>query len=63
MDGERVKDKQNGGFEVSEFVYGLCGYLAWVGVALYVKYDLNPLFKDQTFDQNTISLVLRFDMD
>ena len=62
-DGERVKDKQNGGFEVSEFVYGLSGYLAWGGTALYVKYDLNPLFKDQTFDQNTISLGLRFDMD
>jgi len=61
--GERVKDKQRGGFEVSDFVYGLSGYLAWGGTALYVKYDLNPLFKDQVVEQNAISVGVRFDMD
>ncbi|GAB4155770.1 MAG: hypothetical protein Tsb0033_05450 [Winogradskyella sp.] len=62
-DGNRIKNKQRGGFEVNEFVYGLSGYLAWGDTALYVKYDLNPLFKDQAFDQNNISVGLRFDMD
>lgn len=62
-DGNRIKDKQRGGFEVNEFVYGLSSYLAWGDTALYVKYDLNPLFKNQTFDQNNISVGLRFDMD
>ena len=62
-DGERVKDKQRGGFEVSEFVYGLSGYAAVGGMALYVKYDLNPLFKNQNIDQNNISVGIRFDMD
>jgi hypothetical protein len=62
-DGDKIKNKENGGFEVSEFVYGLSGYLAWGDVALYVKYDLNPLFKDQVIDQNAISVGLRFDMD
>ena len=62
-DGNRVKDKQRGGLEVSEFVYGLSGYLAWGSTALYVKYDLNPLFKDQAIDQNNISVGVRFDMD
>ncbi len=62
-DGNRIKDKQRGGFEVNEFVYGLSGYLAWGDVALYVKYDLNPLFKNQPVDQNNISVGLRFDMD
>ena len=61
--GERVKDKQRGGFEVSDFVYGLSGYLAWGGTALYVKYDLNPLFKDQVVEQNAISVGVRFDID
>ncbi|WP_299366438.1 hypothetical protein [Winogradskyella sp.] len=62
-DGNRIKDKQRGGFEVNEFVYGLSGYLAWGDIALYVKYDLNPLFKNQPVDQNNISLGIRFDMD
>ena len=62
-DGDRVKDKQRGDFEVNEFVYGLSGYISWGSMALYAKYDLNPLFKDQAFDQNNISVGLRFDMD
>jgi len=62
-DGEREKEKQRDQFEVSEFIYGLSGYVALGDVALYVKYDLNPLFKNQVVDQNNISVGLRFDMD
>lgn len=62
-DGSRVKTKEYDGFEVSEFIYGLSGYIALGDVALYVKYDLNPLFKNQTIEQNNISVGLRFDMD
>jgi len=62
-DGEREKDKQRDQLEVSEFIYGLSGYVALGNVALYVKYDLNPLFKNQEVDQNNISVGLRFDMD
>lgn len=61
--GDNEKDKQRNQFEVSEFVYGLSGYVALGEVALYVKYDLNPLFKNQSIDQNNISVGLRFDMD
>ncbi|WP_179344138.1 hypothetical protein [Winogradskyella ursingii] len=62
-DGNREKDKQRGGFNVNEFIYGLSGYVAFGDTAVYVKYDLNPLFKDQAIEQNTISVGLRFDMD
>lgn len=61
--GRREKEKERGNFEVNDFVYGLSGYFAWGGTALYVKYDLNPLFKNQAVDQNNISVGLRFDMD
>ncbi|NRD21665.1 hypothetical protein HNV10_00325 [Winogradskyella litoriviva] len=61
--GDNEKDKQRNQFEVSEFVYGLSGYVALGEVALYVKYDLNPLFKNQSVEQNNISVGLRFDMD
>ena len=61
--GDRIKNKEYDGFEVTEFIYGLSGYVALGDVALYVKYDLNPLFKNQTVDQNNISVGLRFDMD
>ena len=63
LDGERAKDKQKGGFNTTNLVYGLSGYVAFDDVALYVKYDLSPIFKDQVIDQNNISIGLRFDMD
>lgn len=61
--GRDIKDKQKGDFEVSDFVYGLSGYVAFGGIALYAKYDLNPLFKNQAINQNNISVGVRFDMD
>lgn len=63
LNGERIKDKQKRGFNTSNLVYGLSGYIAFDNVALYVKYDLSPIFKNQTVDQNNISLGLRFDVD
>lgn len=63
IDGERIKDKQKRGLNTSSLVYGLSSYVAFGDVALYVKYDLSPIFKDQLVDQNNISLGLRFDMD
>ncbi|RZN84318.1 MAG: hypothetical protein EVB11_02615 [Winogradskyella sp.] len=62
-DGDRVKDKQKRNFNASNFVYGLSGYIGWGDLSIYAKYDLSPLFKDQAFDQNNISLGLRWDLD
>jgi len=61
-DGENVKDKLKRGYNTSDFVYGLSAYAGFDGVLLYVKYDLNPIFKDATVEQRNISLGLRFDL-
>lgn len=63
VDGNRQKDKIRGGLNTSGLVYGLSSYVAVGGTALYVKYDLSPIFKDQNIKQNNISLGVRFDMD
>jgi hypothetical protein len=63
VDGRDVKDKFKGGYNTTDFVYGLSGYFALYDVAIYVKYDLSPIFKNQEIDQNNISIGLRFDMD
>ena len=62
-DGDRVKQKTRRNFNTSDFIYGLSGYVGIDNVSLYLKYDLNPLFKDQAFDQNNISMGVRFDLD
>lgn len=61
--GDNVKDKFKDNYNTSNLVYGLSGYIAHGTTALYVKYDLNPIFNNQTIPQNNISVGLRFDMD
>ena len=63
IDGDRVKDKQKGDFNVSDFSYGLSAYIGYRETSLYVKYDLNPLFKNNTIDQNNVSVGVRFDFN
>ncbi len=63
LNGERMKDKQKGGLNTSNLVYGLSTYLAFGDTALYVKYDLSPIFKNQLVDQHNISVGVRFDID
>ncbi|MGM1057172.1 MAG: hypothetical protein ACQEWG_14890 [Bacteroidota bacterium] len=62
-DGDKIKEKLNGDYNTNEFIYGLSGYLSLGGTALYVKYDLNPIFKDPNIELNNISVGLRFDID
>ena len=62
-DDVRVKIKEKGDFNVSDFVYGLSTYVGYKETTLYLKYDLNPLFKNNAIDQNNISLGLRFDFN
>ena len=61
--GQDVELKEKGNFNTNNFIYGISAYLGWWDTALYVKYDLNSIFKDNPVEQHNISLGLRFDMD
>lgn len=60
---DKVKEKLKADYNTNDFIYGLSGYLSLGGTALYVKYDLNPIFKDPNVELNNISVGLRFDID
>lgn len=62
IDGELEKEKEKG-FNTNPFVYGLSAYAGFGNLCLYAKYDVSPLFKDQTIDQNNFSLGVRLDLD
>lgn len=62
-DNDRVKQKIRRNYNASNFVYGLSAYVGVGNTSLYAKYDLNPLFRNQAFDQNNLSLGIRFDFD
>ena len=61
--GDKVKEKLKGDYNINDFIYGVSGYLSMGSTALYVKYDLNPIFKDPNIELRNISVGLRFDVD
>lgn len=60
--GKKVKDKFKRDYNTSDLIYGLSAYAGFGDTTLYVKYDLNPIFKDALVDQHNISVGLRFDL-
>lgn len=63
IDDYKFSEKQKGDFNVNDFTYGLSAYIGHKQTSLYLKYDLNPMFKNNPIDQNNISLGLRFDFN
>ncbi len=63
IDDDKIRIKTKGDFNANDFIYGVSTYLGYKETSLYLKYDLNPLFKNNTVEQNNISLGLRFDFN
>lgn len=59
--GVAVEEVQYNNFNMNVFNYGISTYLGYRSTSFYVKYDLNPLFKN-TKTRN-ISMGIRLDLD
>ena len=59
----KAREKTKGDFNTNNFIYGLSTYIGYKSTSLYLKYDLNPLFKNNVIDQNNVSLGIRFDFN
>ncbi|MBB6610250.1 outer membrane beta-barrel protein [Pontibacter sp. Tf4] len=58
--GDTTKDKDHGGFNLSDFQYGATGVIGYNNLSLFVKYNMNDLFKENRGPQvNVISFGLR----
>jgi len=62
-EGNDVKQKTKGDFNVNDFVYGVSAYVGYAEFSLYAKYDLQPVFNNNEIDQNNLSLGIRFDFN
>ena len=60
---DKAKTITKGDFNSTDFIYGLSAYIGYESTSLYLKYDLNPLFKNNAVKQNNVSLALRFDFN
>ncbi|MDT0293374.1 hypothetical protein ACFQ3R_08065 [Mesonia ostreae] len=57
--GNNRKTKLSQTYNTSNFIYGLSAYIGYDNWALYAKYDLNTIFKDNAVDQNNVSVGFR----
>lgn len=60
--GKRDIEERNN-FNTNKFIYGVSAYVGYSWFSVYMKYDLNPLFKDNPIQQNNVSMGMRFDFD
>ena len=56
-----IKEVQYNNFNMNTINYGISAYLGYRSTSFYVKYDLNPLFKNT--QTRNISLGIRLDLD
>ncbi len=60
--GRKIKDMNRKDWNVNDFQYGVSAYFGYKIISLYAKYDLNPLFRNNTINQHNISIGIRLDM-
>lgn len=60
---QKITEKTKGDFNTNNFIYGLSTYIGYKETSLYLKYDLNTIFKDNLVKQNNVSLGIRFDLN
>ena len=61
VNGVDIKEVQYNNFNMNTINYGISTYLGYRSTSLYVKYDLNPLFKNT--QTRNFSLGIRLDFD
>jgi hypothetical protein len=60
-EGVSIEEVQHNNFNMNTINYGLSSYLGYKSTSLYVKYDLNPLFKNT--ETRNLSMGVRFDFN
>ena len=56
-----IEETQFDNFNMNTFNYGISSYIGYKSTSFYVKYDLNPLFKDT--ETRNISMGIRLDLN
>ncbi len=60
--GEKIKEKRREGFNRSDIVYGLSGYIGVEDLLFYLKYDISPIFENAEIEEQYISIGLRIEI-
>ncbi|WP_178985469.1 hypothetical protein [Winogradskyella helgolandensis] len=61
--GKDIRQTETYHFNMNSFNFGPSVYFGYRDVSIYAKYDMNPVFKDNPEDINTLSIGLRVDIN
>lgn len=61
-EGRKTETSERRDFNQSKFIYGTSAYIGYGPIALYAKYEFQPLFKNAEVKENVMSLGLRIDL-
>lgn len=62
-DGKRNRLEQQDNFNMNNFTFGPSAYIGYRDVSLFVRYEANPVFKNNPVDINNLSFGLRLDLN
>lgn len=62
-DGKRITEIQWDDFNTNRFTFGLNAYIGYKDFSLFVKYDINPIFRNNPVDINNLAIGLRVDFN
>lgn len=60
--GRKIKDMTRKDWNVNDWNYGLSAYAGYGPLSIYAKYDLNPVFRNNTVEQYNLSIGIRLDL-
>ncbi len=58
-EGHRIKTKNYFNSQTENFVYGLSAFIGYDSWAFFMKYDLNPIFKDNELEEKILAFGVR----
>ncbi|MEM6381005.1 MAG: hypothetical protein AAF705_22725, partial [Bacteroidota bacterium] len=63
QDGKRNRLQQEDDFNMNTISFGPSAYIGYRDVSLYMRYDANPMFRNNPQDVNNLSIGLRVDIN
>lgn len=61
--GKKIRRTERDDFNMNTFTFGPSAYIGYRDTSIFVRYDANPIFKDNPSDINNLSFGLRFDFN
>lgn len=61
--GNTIRRNERGGFNVNDWIFGPSAHVGYKDISFFVRYEVNPVFKNNPVKMNNLSYGLRIDLN